>query len=58
MKKSAERSLTAARRAAKVWRGMISKGAELLDEGEVEGESQLWVSARTKPITYDPLMYV
>ena len=51
MKKSAVRSLTASRSLAKVCRGVISKGADA-DEDEVEGgESQSWVSARTKPIT-------
>ena len=48
MKKSAEELLTAARRLAKVWRGMILKGG---DDEAVVGLSQPWVSARTKPIT-------
>ena len=58
MKKSAEPLLTAARRLAKVWRGMISNGGDDEDEDEdavvvlvLGGLSQPWVSARTKPIT-------
>ena len=58
MKKSAVRSLTASRSRAKVCSGMMSKGADAEEydggagEGEVgDGESQLRVSARTKPIT-------
>lgn len=54
MKKSAELLLTAARRLAKVWRGMMEKGGEEEEEDEVVvvgGLSQPWVSARTKPIT-------
>lgn len=58
MKKSAVRSLTAARRFEKVERGMMSKGAgadveDAEDDDEVGGgaESQPCVSARTKPIT-------
>lgn len=56
MKKSATEVLTAARRLAKVWRGIISKGGGV-DDGEevvvvvVLLTSQPWVSARTKPIT-------
>lgn len=61
MKKSAVRSLTASRSLAKVCRGMTSKGVDADGEDEelVDGggrESQLWVSARTKPITYEPLI--
>lgn len=58
MKKSAVRSLTASRSFEKVWRGMMSKGADAEEEEVVVvvvvgegGESQLCVSARTKPIT-------
>ena len=41
--------MTAVRREAKVWRGRVVKG-ELVEGDEEEEESQLWVSARTKPI--------
>ena len=51
MKKSAEPLLTALRRLAKVWRGMISKGGDGDDGDAVVVVSQPWVSARTKPIT-------
>lgn len=64
MKKSAVPSLTAVRRAEKVWRGMTSKGAvDVAAEGDGEevfegGEESQWCSsARTKPITYEPLLF-